>query len=411
MTLGSWFSSGTLAPYATTLPAQFIRQTPEGYPANLDHAHFQQVDLMIGGYPKENWSNSHYLRRVLYSIAARPLTASLGFLYGGVLFNVLLSLFAFYLYRRFLEHRFKPSTSKWGLWLLALYPGIFYWIGLPYHHASIVPLCLIQFFLMSRFYEDQQASGKNVWMLFLLFGVLGLSYDLLPIFAGSLALLVIEKKLWRFLPTALPLALLPSILVNRTLSLFVETENANSKIIPTIIKSYANWSQSDLWWKEIKEVPRVLFLNFFDSNFWTLPSLFLLFLIFSHRVLLNKSYRPALYLLITIAGLFFFNNLAPPYPGWQLRGTWIARIYQPMFVPLIMFVLISFDELRKNTNRLALMRTALALTVILNVWTIFGGITGAPQLSNLVYHRFYMHSPKPVYSENLKKLGRRPLGF
>ena len=177
------------------------------------------------------------------------------------------------------------------------------------------------------------------------------------------------------------------------------------------MKSYANWSQSDLWWKEIKEVPRVLFLNFFDSNFWTLPSLFLLFLIFSHRVLLNKSYRPALYLLITIAGLFFFNNLAPPYPGWQLRGTWIARIYQPMFVPLIMFVLISFDELRKNTNRLALMRTALALTVILNVWTIFGGITGAPQLSNLVYHRFYMHSPKPVYSENLKKLGRRPLGF
>ena len=114
------------------------------------------------------------------------------------------------------------------------------------------------------------------------------------------------------------------------------------------------------------------------------------------------------------AGLvFLFLNLAPPYGGWQLRGSWVPRLYQPVFVAMVSLVA-AFFQTRAVQLPLALRRgtwAALGLVVALQAWVVFAPVLGAPRLSGEIYYRFYHHASRPFYADNLKKLGTRPVGF
>jgi hypothetical protein len=111
--------------------------------------------------------------------------------------------------------------------------------------------------------------------------------------------------------------------------------------------------------------------------------------------------------------LFLFLNLAPPYGGWQLRGSWVPRLYQPIFVAMVSLLAAFFQ------NRAALLPptlrrgswAVLGLVVVLQAWVVFAPVLGAPGLSGWIYYRFYHHATRPFYADNLKKLGRRPVGF
>jgi hypothetical protein len=161
--------------------------------------------------------------------------------------------------------------------------------------------------------------------------------------------------------------------------------------------------------------------NYFFSNFLFLPALVLLVLaiLFVRRgrnVAGEKTpvLRPAETCLVIAAVLvFLFLNLAPPYGGWQLRGSWVPRLYQPVFVAMVS-LLAGFFQNRAPSLPPPLRRgawAALGLTVALQAWVVFAPVLGAPWLSGEIYYYFYHHASRPVYADNLKKLGTRPVGF
>src|SRR5215470_5238176 len=113
LALGSWLSSGTLAPYGTS---------PTGechYRINGDDRHFRAVFLMLDGRPRAEWEFSVVLRRILHPILAYPWMKAFGYRLGGLLFNVLSHVVALIglalAIRRFFDARAAVLVS----WLLA----------------------------------------------------------------------------------------------------------------------------------------------------------------------------------------------------------------------------------------------------------------------------------------------------
>ena len=82
-----------------------------------------------------------------------------------------------------------------------------------------------------------------------------------------------------------------------------------------------------------------------------------------------------------------------------MRGTWIARMYQPLFVVMVYYLV---------RNRPS--KWLVGGLVTLQVTVCLGGMLHLPHTGRL-YHHFYEHSPRPLYEENLEAYGRRPLGF
>lgn len=126
LVLGVWASSGTLAPYATTLASPYV-WGPCDYLLNIDHNHFKAVFLMLDGAPRDQWEYSVVLRRVLHPLLAYPFMKVLGFGAGGVVANVLLALASIAVFWRSLRKRYEEKVPLAFLGLLATYPGIFYW--------------------------------------------------------------------------------------------------------------------------------------------------------------------------------------------------------------------------------------------------------------------------------------------
>ncbi|MFY9824601.1 MAG: hypothetical protein WAM82_24705 [Thermoanaerobaculia bacterium] len=111
--------------------------------------------------------------------------------------------------------------------------------------------------------------------------------------------------------------------------------------------------------------------------------------------------------------VFLFLNLSPPYGGWQLRGFWVPRLYQPVFAAMVS-VVAAFFQTRAAILPQVWQRgmwAALGLVVALQAWVVFAPVLGAPELSGEIYLRFYHHASRPFYAENLEKLGTRPVGF
>jgi len=167
----------------------------------------------------------------------------------------------------------------------------------------------------------------------------------------------------------------------------------------------------------------VLFLhNFLFSGFAALPLAFLTLSVLKTR---PASPRPGLYewsLLIPAAVLFTLTNLAPTYAGWQMRGYWMARLYQPLFVVYLVYLMRQRQPLSVappadagrgllNPRRVA---TLVCAAVFLhNAAVVFGPLAKSAYAERVDWE-FYGSNNRANHSlmiERLGELGRKPLGF
>jgi hypothetical protein len=413
LALGIWLNTGTLAPYGATLEKPFVWE-PCRYLLNIDHFHFKATFLMLDGAPREQWGFSVVLRRILYPLIAYPFMKELGFGGGGLLVNVLLATGSLALFWRALRRRLGTEPPLLLLALLATYPGWVYWGGLPYSYAAIVPASLLCMTILWK--VEGLAAGGEALLAGLGLGVLFTGYDLLPFFGAAAVLLLLWRRLWlpcaalaaaMLLPTGITAALLWRVFR-------VPFRNANTEAYFAVLKSYLPPVDLQAWWALLRQFPRAAVSNLLYSNFLFLPLLALLVLL-ALRWLPRGSrvLRPAEAALLAAAALLFlFNNLAPPYAGWPLRGAWVARLYQPSVAALVPLLACFYARatLLPRPVRLAAW-AALGLAVALQAWVVFGPIVGEARLSGYLYWRFYQHARRPFYAENLERYGRRPVGF
>jgi hypothetical protein len=136
-----WLCTGTLASYAVGLDIAIVWR-PCGYLLNCDHGQFLASHLMLDGAPRATWEGSVVLRRTLYPLLAYPFAKVLGFEYGGILANFLLALAALIGFSEYIRRKVGNAGATAAALLIATYPGIHYWVGLPYSYAVIVPSSL-----------------------------------------------------------------------------------------------------------------------------------------------------------------------------------------------------------------------------------------------------------------------------
>lgn len=416
--LGVWASSGTLAPYAATL-AKPYPWAPCNYLLNIDHNHFKAVFLMLDGAPRDQWEYSVVLRRVLHPLLAYPFMKVLGFGAGGIVANVLLALGSIGVFWRALQKRYEGKVPVAVLWLLATSPGIFYWAGLPYSYAIIVPASLLALVIL---WKLETAAGWRPALLWgLALGVLSTGYDLLPFFGAAGLLLLLSRRLWGPGAVFAAAAAVPTALVAVGLRAIFEVpfQSNNTQAYGSIVGSYLTLgSLTDeglgTWGRLLAKLPEIALDVFLYSNFLFLPLLFLLGLLAARWLPQGTPavLRAEACVLIAAVLLFLFTNLAPPYPGWQLRGSWLARLYQPVCGVMIstLAALFARADLLPRRLRRALLG-ALAIAIAADLWIVFGPVLGATRLSQTVYHRFYRHDRPTAYEETLATYGRRPLGF
>jgi hypothetical protein len=406
-----WVSSGTMAPYGATLDTPLVLP-PCDYLVNVDHSHFEQTFLMLDGAPKSAWETSVVLRRILFPLLAYPLMKLTTFEFGGFVTSLALHALAFVVFTSWLRRRVGDAGAKAGLWLLATYPGITYWAALPYSYACIVPCCLFGFMLLCTIAESRDTRTILVCSLGL--GVLFLGYDLLPFFLPPVAAILISRRNYGLLAAATILLLAPTLVWNvGVLGILwhVSPENPNTGIYVTIFRSYISkpylFGWAKLWLRFPLDVLRV----YFFSNFVFIPVLFALF--WRHAM---RHSGPALsqaerLFLLTLVGIFLFNNLAPPYPGVQLRGSYIARLYQPAFVALIVFAA-RFIDASQGRPAAAWARRAVVVAVLLNASVALGLPVDNP-LAGYLYLQFYGHGNRDWHNPtiNFAKYGHRPIGM
>jgi len=157
-------------------------------------------------------------------------------------------------------------------------------------------------------------------------------------------------------------------------------------------------------------VPLDMIRVYFFSNFFFRPALFALCWRYAARHSGPALSRAERLYLLAILCVFLFNNMAPPYPGMQLRGSWVARLYQPAFVALIVFSARFIDAV-KTQPAAAWARLALVATVGMNASVAVGLPVDNP-VAEFMYVQFYdqgNHDPHNV-TKNLARYGHRPLG-
>jgi hypothetical protein len=416
LSLGVWVNTGTLAPYGATLEKPFVWE-PCKYLLNIDHFHFKATFLMLDGAPRDQWEFSVVLRRILYPLLAYPFMRKLGFGAGGLVANVLLAAGSLTLFWRALRRRLGAEPPPALLALLATYPGWLYWAGTPYSYAIIVPASLLCMAILWR--VEALTTWREALLAGLGLGVLFTGYDLLPFFGAAAVLLLLWRRLWAPCAVLAAAMLLPTVATAALLwKIFrVPFRNSNTEAYFAVLKSYAPPIDLHAWWGLLQQFPRAVTSNYLYSNFLFLPLLFLLVLIASRWLpqpsAEARTLRPAeVSLLIAVVLLFLFNNLAPPYPGWPLRGAWVARLYQPAVAAMIPVLAYFFARAALLPRPLRLGAwAALSLAVALQAWVVFAPVLGAARISGYLYWRFYQHAPRPFYAENLERYGARPVGF
>ncbi|HEX9986715.1 MAG TPA: hypothetical protein VGF69_25895 [Thermoanaerobaculia bacterium] len=386
-----WLSSGTMAPYAATVTEPLILE-PCHYLVNGDHPHHLAVLEMVRGAEPSRWQFSVVLRRVLYPVLSWPLTAATGELWGGLLTTMLITAAAIALFALFVRKRWGENAAIATLWLLVTWPGITYWSGLPYGYATIVPGSLVIAVLLYRL--DEAGDMRTVVTSASLIGLIYLAYDLFPFFAPAVALLPALRRRWMHAVIAGVLQLVPLAAVLTVFHLtMLPVVNSNTATYGTIVRAWFAGPYGAGWLAYMADLPRVFLAVFLFSGFLVLP---LLFLATVWRVRLG---RPELLILGATAAVFLFNNAAPPYYGWQLRGDWIPRLYQPVFVAFLLCI-----------ARAQLPKAATLIAVAANVVILLAPVTlNRPALR--LYEVFYRHGDPDAFLRNLEVHGRRPLGF
>lgn len=415
--VSSWLSSGTMAPYAATLDPDIVRiQPPCDYLTNIDHAQFEAAFWMLDGRARESWEGSVMLRRILYFILAFPLMRALGFETGGFIANLLVMLSACLAFVFFVRRVIGPQAATVSMWLLATYPGIAYWVGLPYSYVWIVPGSLLLAMLLWKL--STVTNQRNTFLVSLAMGFLFWGYDLLPFFGTAALLVLARRRRFAQLPTAAIGLLIPMaiLLLGLKFAFHLPLRNSNTEPYLIILASFSKHIDYPSWWKLIAELPEITLNNFLFSNFLFLPLLFVLLIILSLIDTRSVSIeKPEAEIFLAILLVFFFNNLAPPYPGWQMRGVWIARLYQPVFVAFVLYASRTIQRWwqpgRTTLAPLARISALLvALTVIANALVVWGPVLKLNATSE-IYYQFYRHSGPASLRRNIERHGRRPLGI
>jgi hypothetical protein len=407
LALAVWLSSGTMAPYGATFVYPIVTP-PCGYLVNVDQPHHEGVFQMLDGQPRERWQRSLVLRRLLFPLVAYPFMKVGGFAVGGFVASLLCQLTSLWLLALHLRRRWGEPPALAGTWLLAVYPGITYWAALPYAYAAIVPASIGLFILLARI--DERRGWRRIIGPAAAMGLLFTAYDLAPYFGVAALGVLLRRRRWAELPVAIVgMALAPvGSLVLLKLAFHAPLSNGNTAIYGMVLRSHLHPPPVGLWLRSLADFPPALLANFLFSNLVFLPVLFL-------AVVAITRQRPTLVegaVMAAVAAVFLFNNLAPPYEGrWQMRGDFIPRLYQPIFVALVVYCARAIGDggaLPRPKRVLLLALTA--LTVLGNASVAFGPIAHGPW-TGTVYQAFYRHSPPGTLEENLARYGRRPLGF
>jgi hypothetical protein len=109
--------------------------------------------------------------------------------------------------------------------------------------------------------------------------------------------------------------------------------------------------------------------------------------------------------------LWIFNNAAPPYEGFPMRGFGFPRLYQSAFVPMVLYAARWSERIWHQPGAGAIRSVTLAalgLTLLGNAYVVYGPLLGAPD-TTLAYHRFYRHATPEMQTENLARFPRRPI--
>jgi hypothetical protein len=306
---------------------------------------------------------------------------------------------------RFIGRAIAPEAAPFAAWLVATYPGVAYWGGAAYSYALIVPgLLLLAMLLHALDRAETQAAALGAAMAM---GVLFCGYDFFPTFLPTALLVVALRRRFALGPAVAAGLIIPTVISNFILyrQFHVSPLNSNSASYLNVMHSWA--MGPDL--SQLVRLPQIAAANYFFSNFVILPTLFGALLALRPRLGLPRLDRIEKIILCVTFGIFLFNNLAPSYAGWQLRGSWISRIYQPLFLPLLFYTLRAIPAGGRTV------RALVVGTVALSGLIVFGPILHTrplAQLTSVVYARFYRHSPDDyALVKNLEQYGRRPLGF
>jgi hypothetical protein len=402
-----WLSSGTMYPFASTWAFPIVSK-PCGYLFNQDHSQYRAAFDMLDGRPRAAWEWSIVLRRLLYPVVAYPFMKVAGFVAGGFIASALINLAALVAVAHFLRRRWGDGAAIAGSWLLACYPGVAYWGALPYANATIVPVSCALFILLTRL--DERSDTRSLVSTALAMGILFTAYDLLPFFGVAAFIVLARRKRWTALPIAGACMAVGPLAVWLILTRIarVPWSNINTDLYGTMLGAYLHPPSAGVWLRGVAAFPVVLVQVFFFSNFVFLPALFLLLLVVTRaRLSLVEGA-----LLVSVALVFMFNNLAPPDPAtYQMRGDYIPRIYQPAGVALLVYCArVIGTPAERDPAKVRFAVAALAVVLAANLSVAFGPIARAPWAGR-IYQRFYFHASLETMDQNLARHGRRPLGF
>jgi hypothetical protein len=415
----AWISSGSLSPYASTSHEAIIIDNC-GYIGSVDHDHFHKTYLFLSENDNDSaWQGSFILRRILYPILAFPLMSLFGFLVGGFITNLILILGSLFVLIRFFKDRISHQALTVLIWLFALYPGIYYYIGLPYSYNMLVPICVLCSILLRRTYEASRP--RAVLINSLLIGLLFTGYELLPFFGLAQLWLVFRKRQYWGIPINLFLIMLPAALVSFILSVGFghEVLNSNTGVFGSILKAWLgifSMEQNALsqWLKFLRGIPWYFIDNFFTSTFIYLSLGFLFLWLINKKTKMLKGYFTDVQVGVFAGALilFLFNNLAPPYDGWQMRADWIGRIYQPIFFEMMIFISVLYAKSRESIKRLSSRFIKLFIYIVIfgNLLIVFGPSLRS-ELFAFPYWAFYKHSHSSYIYEHTENLGVTPLGI
>lgn len=406
VTLSMWLASGTLLPYAATLPNPIVEPTC-GYLMNWDNGEFEQIFYFLRGDPPEAWSGTTVLRRILFPVLAYYPMQVFGFVVGGFLTSLLIHLFAGNIFLKFLSPTLHPRSQIFLAIAMGTYPGVAYFGPSPYSYSFIVPFSLLAFLIMICLDRANTVASSAGWGLVI--GILCLGYDLtayvLPI--GCIVLASRKRYLDAMIYSGACLIapVLWMIVLNRYFS--VAILNANTVIYNSLLNAYIHPERIDIgaWLSLLGKVPSVFVHNFLFSSFLILPTAALV------GIVQKRYFEKPLFTRVegvwlgVILFVWLFNNAAPPYPGFQLRGVYIARLYEPAFVVLLLFCARSVCVVPAVT------RVVIWFGVVIGQISIsIGPWLGLEQWSADVYSNFYQHSSRHILAENIRTYGKYPIG-
>ncbi|MCX6955799.1 MAG: hypothetical protein NTV51_26950 [Verrucomicrobia bacterium] len=409
---GLYCATGTLAPYANTLLSDPDPAT--GYLYNMDHSFHRATFAFVDGEPRAAWQDAIMLRRVLYAVLAWPWMKGLSFELGGVLFNLLANLLGFAAGVMMVRRHVGERGAIFAGWLLALYPGAAYWAGQPYAYALIFPLGIAAFWLLL---ELPAARLTRVAWLSLALGVIYLSYDFHAYFLPASLLLLVWHRCFSAAALSVVLQVLPLggwLWILRNI-VQLPLENSNTVAYRAHFAAFFDPASFAGNLGRLAALPETAADCFFGANFLFLPLLAAIAwaLDLSWKDLTRHRAVPAV--LAAGLALFLFCNVPPPHNGpWNFGGSWIARIYQPLFPALVLLLAWWWQERLPTAPFARGARLALVgLTLGGNALICFGPVAGVPlPVAETAFYRFYDHTDLHwVYERNLRLHGRRPLGF